>query len=315
MSSIVLLWLLNGSKFVHIIAANGVGPYGLVQNAHQLTLGIIYVVLGLLTNFGANPATVTTLLRGIPRAALNQLFTLSGLTYVVNLVVLGSGVLVGAGLFHASFAGKESKKYRFDNPSKLAMMLVWSAATAIGLFVISDHYYAVDARYLTITLFALFTGLAVYTRTRQWAVRPIVVVAVVVLLSIGFGVFGTVHMYQTSRTALTDINQRNSIVAQVLTNHHVDALVGDYWRVVPIKQLEPIKNQLDIMPLANCTEARNILSSQTWQVDLRHKRFALLLTVDGTLTDFPDCSLRQVIAKYGRPNTSVLITGSLKRPD
>src|SRR5207244_696059 len=89
---------------------------------------------------------------------------------------------------------------------------------------------------------------------------------------------------------------------------------GDYWRVIPIKHLVG-KSALTVMPLSSCTVARNTLSSGVWQPDLRKHSVAYLLSLDRSLTDFPQCSLNQVIAAYGRPNSSISISGSLNHPD
>ncbi len=97
-----------------------------------------------------------------------------------------------------------------------------------------------------------------------------------------------------------------------MTHHPVDVLVGDYWRVVPIKQAA--SQSLTVLPLGSCTQPRNTLSSLAWQPNLAHHSFAYLLSLDPSLTDFPRCTLNQIIQTYGRPNSSTLIAGSLSHP-
>jgi LmbE family N-acetylglucosaminyl deacetylase len=68
------------------------------------------------------------------------------------------------------------------------------------------------------------------------------------------------------------------------------------------------------MPLANCTEARTTLNRSDWIHNLSNTSFAYLLTLDGNLTDFPDCPLDRVISFYGRPNSSIVLEGSIAKP-
>jgi LmbE family N-acetylglucosaminyl deacetylase len=56
------------------------------------------------------------------------------------------------------------------------------------------------------------------------------------------------------------------------------------------------------------------LTSTTWQPNLAKQSFAYLLTLDGSQTDYPNCTLNQVVQSYGRPNSSALIAGSLTQP-
>jgi LmbE family N-acetylglucosaminyl deacetylase len=82
---------------------------------------------------------------------------------------------------------------------------------------------------------------------------------------------------------------------------------------VPIKAAS--NGKLNVTPLSGCLQTRDILTSKVWQTDLHHKSFAYLLSLDGSLTDYPNCTLDQVINAYGNPNSSTLVAGSLKQPD
>jgi LmbE family N-acetylglucosaminyl deacetylase len=140
----------------------------------------------------------------------------------------------------------------------------------------------------------------------------VVIVGGIITLGILLGIISVARTYQTDNSALADTAERNQQVAQVLKSHPVDVLVGDYWRVVPTRLASG--NKINILPLSDCSHTRDILSSKAWQVDLNKHSFAYLLTLDGSLTDFPKCSLQQAVASYGRPNASVLIAGSYGHP-
>ncbi|MEK7059261.1 MAG: PIG-L family deacetylase, partial [Patescibacteria group bacterium] len=136
--------------------------------------------------------------------------------------------------------------------------------------------------------------------------------APILALGIAFGAVASIGVYQAQRQALGDLDQRNKVIVRTIENHRVDVLVGDYWRVLPIK-LAGNSKQL-VSPLADCTTQRQILTSGQWQPDLRHNSFAYLLTLDGSKTGYPHCDLSQIVAAYGLPNASALIEGTLSRP-
>jgi LmbE family N-acetylglucosaminyl deacetylase len=207
-----------------------------------------------------------------------------------------------------------------------------SSLVALISFVATNHYYAVDARYLTIILFAVFIALASYTRAKNW--HPVILagVGLVIVIGIIFGLFGATRNYNDDKIVLASQNDRNLQVAQALAQHHVDVLVGDYWRVVPIKQIannlnvEPTQpkaatsrlatnlKSLKVTPLASCSLPQQALSSSTWQPNLNKTKFAYLLTLQGNLTNYPNCTLKQTINTYGKPNASTLIAGTFSKP-
>jgi LmbE family N-acetylglucosaminyl deacetylase len=310
--AVVGLGLIGSLKLTHIAGQGSTGPYALVHSAHDAALGLIYGLLGFLTNFGANPAFDATRLHDLAHNLEPRLLGLTGPGFIVNTLILLTGLYVAAKVLLASVGfGKAARKSQ-DVAGQLSLALLWSSIAAFGVFVVTNHYYAADARYLTIAVFALFITLATYARTRTWKAERLVLVGILVVIGIIAGTGSATLTYRDQKAALSDVNQRNKLIPQVLKHHQVQTLVGDYWRVVPVKFESGSKQQ--IMPLGNCTVGRQALSSSAWQYDLRHHSFAYLLSLDGSLTDFPHCSLNQVISQYGRPNASTVIAGSLTDP-
>jgi LmbE family N-acetylglucosaminyl deacetylase len=308
-----ILWLLQAGKVTHIVSQQaGVGPYALVHNVHDIALGLIYAVQGLLTNFGANPAYDATIVRNIPHQAYARLVGLGGPGFVVNACVLVFGVFAVWRIMRASLRHNKGKAAIFDGPTKLSLMLMWSTLAAVGVFVATNHYYAVDARYLSIALFAVFVSAATFARKQKWQPQTIVACGVIILIGIAFGLMAAGRSYANDKSAMADINERDKLIAQVLARHPVQVLVGDYWRVVPTKFVSGSK--VDIMPLAGCTQPLGSLGSQSWQPDLQKHGFAYLISLDRGLTNYPQCTLKQIVIAYGRPNASTVIAGSLSRP-
>jgi len=310
--AIILLGLINLSHLTNIATASGSSPYGLVHGAKNLALGIIYAIAGLFTNFGANPAYDATIVRNVPHQAFLRLSSISGPAYLINAAILIAGLFIVWRAITGSLVTKQKRNFKLNNKSQLSLMLIWSAIAGMGVFILSDHYYAVDARYLTISLFAIFITAATWISRRLWQPKRVVIVGSVIALGVLLGIVSVARTYQTDNRALADTAERNQQVVQVLKSHPVDVLVGDYWRVIPTRLASG--NKINVLPLSDCSHTRDILSSKAWQVDLNKHSFAYLLTLDGSLTDFPKCSLQQAVASYGRPNASILIAGSYGHP-
>jgi LmbE family N-acetylglucosaminyl deacetylase len=313
--AVLLLALINLSGLTHIASESGANPYGLTQDIKDGVLAVIYAVLGLLTNFGANPAFDATQLSQLPMQLLRRTFSLSGLAYIVNALIVLAGVFAVGRIVRASVRSKKPKHLVVDNYFNVVLFLVASTLAAGAVFVGSNHYYAVDARYLAITLFTVFLASTIAIRKYKWQPEQLITAGLILLVATLFGIAGAVSAHRHSRSALQPIADRNIAIGQVLSRHHVDALVGDYWRVLPIKFSAPHKgHRVHIAPLADCTTVRQGLSSTAWSPDLRKHSFAYLISLDDSLTDFPKCSLKQVLAAYGNPNTTVLVAGDVSAP-
>jgi len=308
---VLILWGINKANITHV-SAQTIGPYGLVHGIHDLGLGVIFASLGLFTNFGANPASSATVLREIPGEARVHLISISGLTFVINVVILVIGLFAVWHVVAASLVRNKNLKAKLDTPYTLSLVLIWTSIAGIALFALSNHDYAVDARYLTIALFAVFISLASYARQQQWRPEIVSLAGLFIILGILLALPTVVKAYNNDKAALAPTDERNSLIVKVLKSRPVDELVGDYWRVMPTKLASGGK--LNVVPLSGCTQFRSALTSQSWQPNLSKHSFAYLLTLDGSLTDYPNCTLDQVVTSYGRPNASVLIAGSLTKP-
>jgi LmbE family N-acetylglucosaminyl deacetylase len=307
-----ILSLISKLGITHIVGQAAASPYALTSSAKDLVLGSIYGLLGLFTNFGANPATSTSILRDIPRQAIDHLFNLGGPTYIINAVILIISILIAFQLIRTSLSSNKHKELAPDSAVQLSVMLISTTVVAAGAFVFTNHYYAGDARYLGISLFAAFISVATYLRKKNWRSEKIVLIGAVVFLGIVVGLFGSLRIYHDSQTALDPTNDRDSLINEALSHHSVKVLVGDYWRVIPIKL--DAGGKLNILPLSSCTTPREVLSTIVWQPDLQKTSFAYLLTLDKGLTDYPSCTIDQVVATYGRPDSSQLISGTLAHP-
>ena len=307
-----LLWLINSDKIAHISAQSSSSPYAIIHSPHDLVIGALFAVMGFFTNFGANPAFNATVARTTPSHIYHGLVSFNGVGYAVNFLVVCFGLFVAIRLIQKSLSHNRDSSVDLDTSSRLSIMLIWSSLAAIVLFVGSKHYYAVDARYLSIALFTVFIAIATYTRQRTWTNGQIRTAASVLIIGIVLAIPGVLHIYNNDQAALRPINQRNQSIADILLKHKAKLLVGDYWRVMPIKL--DSGNKLNVTPLDSCTTNRQVLSSQAWQPDLNKQGFAYLLTLDGSLTGYRPCTLDQIIKAYGRPNNSVLIAGTQDKP-
>ncbi|MDB5170043.1 MAG: hypothetical protein JWN82_439 [Candidatus Saccharibacteria bacterium] len=311
--AVLAIGLLNATHATHIVSEGGTaGPYGIISDVKTGATAVAYAGAGVLTNMGANPAFNATTLATIPSTALSRLVGPSGLSYVVMLVVFVAAVWALARLVMANFKKKKPKYIVYDIWNSLALMLALTSVAAIGLFVVSDHYYAVDGRYLTITMFALFIGLATYTRKRKWPPLTVVVIGIVLMASMLLSLPDVLHTSSQSHAANKPYQARNELILKLLSRHHVDIVVGDYWRVLPLALQS--KSRQPTTPLGDCLHPRKILTSKQWQPDLHNHSFAYILPLEKGATDFPACNLRSAIEQFGRPNANVITAGSAREP-
>ena len=315
--AMAIIWLVSAGGVTTISSGSGAGPYAVVQNLKDLALGCIYAILGLFTNLGANPAYDATIVTTIPGQAINRLFSPAGVTYLINgLITIGGFVMIYR-LWWNSLRTKFKKTKRsprlISTSVGLSLALIWTSLAALGVFVASNHYYAVDGRYLTIIFFTVFIVIATYLRRTRLKRGRLVIAGLIIVCGIGLGVHAAWQASDRSFTAQSHIQQRDALIVDALTQHPVQTLVGDYWRVVPIKQA--MNGSQTVVPLMDCVTPRDILSSTTWQRDLSNRSFAYLLPLTVSRTGYPACSIEQVTARYGRPNASQVIAGTADNPE
>jgi LmbE family N-acetylglucosaminyl deacetylase len=316
----LLLWVISELKITHIVGGGG-GPYAFITTAKELSLGTIFAVLGLLTNIGANPVFDVGIVKSLPSTLINRLLSPELISFGVNLMVFIAGCIAIVKVFALSLVpprkprwNAKKKPSAYTQAVALSIFMIASTIVAVGEFIFTNHYYPVDSRYVTIVLFALFISLATYLRSRplpKWlgSWRMFVVLGVSIII----GCFWTITTHQQQTGGLSSISIRNQKIADVLADHKSDVLVGDYWRVIPISQLDKEKNDV-VLPLSSCTTVRNTLTSDAWQVNLKTHSFIYLLSLDKSVTDYPQCTIAQITDTYGHPNASTLIAGTIEHP-
>lgn len=195
-----------------------------------------------------------------------------------------------------------------------AAMLLSTSFVAIAGFACINQPYVQNARYLTITVFGGFVVLAVWLRTVHLKVSSAKIVQFAVvgetcLLLATIAV--TVH---TNTLRPKDrLAQRNQKIASTLQKHPVEYLVGNYWRVTPIRAATPGSHQA-LSPLQGCSQKMSVLTSEAWRPDLRTHRFAYLLTSQSLSVPQQVCSKRMMMWLYGQPTSEVIISGSPSNP-
>jgi len=310
--ALILLWILNMAGVAHFTnQVDAGGSYGIVHGLHGVALAGFYALVGLFTNFGANPAYDVTETSQMTHQAFMHVASWSGFALTANVLLFGIAIYMVVRFTKDSFTMPDTEFVRKDRFS-VAMLLLASGVSALAAFMLTDHYYAVDARYLAIIFFAVCIAAVVYMARRQYRARTLLLAGGVLCIAVTSGLFTSLQSYRESSNALQTINDRNALVAQALSHHPVTALVGDYWRVVPTKLAAD--NQLNILPLAACGQVRDSLTSDAWRFDVRKHAFAYLLSFDQNPTGYKNCTLDQVIQAYGRPNSSTIIAGNLANP-
>ncbi len=311
--SMSVLLLISASHLTNLVDSASANPYGVVHSGSGVLLGAVYAVTGLFTNFGANPAYDNTILRQLPGDLAHRLWSYSGPVYLVAAGILAYGLVAMWYVFRPTLGKTPSSVAKLPVANLFSLSLIWSTVAAFGVFILTNHYYAVDARYLTIGLFAGVIAGSVWLRQQDWnSPTDLLLVASMFLAAIGLAVVITIQVSSRQTAALGTVDNRNSLVAAALKHHRVDVLVGDYWRVLPIKLAS--QGGLTVTPLASCTQPTAALTSGAWQPNLTKHSFAYLITFDGSLTNYPHCSLSQITTAYGQPNATQIIAGTLTQP-
>lgn len=298
---------------VSLFTSSETSPYQLVQSAGNGLLGLLYGGLGVITNFGANPGFDALTIREFLSKSLGRLFSAYGVLYVLNIGVASFVAWQSVKLIRQipKTASKKSKK-AYPLAPLVSLALLCSAIVALGLFVVTNHYYAVDARYLTIWLFAGFIAAVTATRAQTFRRERVFVVGVLIVLLIPLGMSAAWTSYRSQITAYETTHVRDKKIAGILQEQGIAKLVGDYWRVLPIRAVS--KQSITVAPLASCTEFRDTLTSLSWEKELEHRRVALLVSLEKGLTDFPACTQAEMVSHFGEPSSSVQIAGSVSTP-
>jgi LmbE family N-acetylglucosaminyl deacetylase len=306
-----ILTLISALRITHLVNSASASPYSLDPGTHKVALGVIYSVLGFLSNTGANPVYDNLILRQLPSSLTHRLVSMSGLAYTIAAIATVYALVLAWRVLWRD--PRLQKRQKASAAHLLALGLLWSTVVAFGAFVFTNHDYAVDARYLTIGFFALVVAASVALRGKIIS-RPdrVLGVACCLVVAIALAVGTSVRISDNQEKAFSSLANRNESIATTLKQHNVSLLVGSYWRVLPIKLA--MQGSLNVMPLQSCTVPDSALTSSVWQPNLRQTSFAYLLTLGPTIAAFPNCSVQQVVNAYGRPNSVQVVSGTLAKP-
>ena len=299
----ILLLAISGMNITNIVNESTASPFPLIQSASQLVQGMVYGAGAVLTNFGANPVHDVIVIRDIPEALSRGVTSPVILAYMFNLVLLS----------FALFAAYKAVTSRIsDRPNRLAVLLSASTLAALIVFILTDHYYPVDSRYLAIQLFALFIAMAVYLRNRHISMKVVLAVTGVLLFVLPLGMLRTWQEYRSSQAALGVQTALTRTVAGIIDKERISRLIGDYWDITPVKPRT--SRNVTIAPVENCDKPRAILNSLAWFEESDSKSAAFLAVRDPGKSTYDGCSLARLAVVNGTPSKRVLITPNPEPP-
>lgn len=299
----VLLVAIVRLDITNVVNETNASPFPLISSGSQLVQGVLYGAMAVLTNFGANPVHEVVVIREFPRALLASLVRPSIVAYLVNLALLGFAV-------YAAF--RTMRTHATDTATRLTVLLCGSTLAALTVFVLTDHYFPVDSRYLAIELFALTVAAAAYIRGRQWRLRTVAAAAGVLLLALPFGMYGAWQEYRMGRTAVSGDATIYAQAAQALDRQGTKQLLGDYWKVTPVKA--QTKKDVTIAPVDNCAQPRQVLSSNAWYDLPKTTPSAYLAVRDPGKLTYQGCTLANLVSRYGTPSERVQLQANPDSP-
>lgn len=276
-----------------------VSPYQLSGGISALAQAVVYGVLSIGTLFGANPAYAHLSISGWPAAFRDSLSQPGAVAYAVNALVL-------LGLVVLTIRFVRRYRHHTDWAHTVAAMTLGAAVAAAAIYVLTDHYYPVDSRYLSIWFFAIVLCAAVQLRSLRLGKKVLLPLGLLLLVALPFGLRGSWAQYTALRDGLQPAQTLQHQVADEVVKYHITTLVGDYWDVTPIRQLA--NNQPTIVPMSSCTDPQEFLSSRAWRKTKPHDSMAYLINGNPLPTGFKRCDPQTVKQHFGTPTKEILIT-------
>jgi LmbE family N-acetylglucosaminyl deacetylase len=300
--------------------ATAVGPYGAAYSLKNFALGLIYGVMGIFAQFGANPVSGTVIAANLPSAVLKSVTSPIIIAYVVNVAILVAIAISVVILIKDTLIKPAQPKKRMSKKNLLAfqmlsyfsLFVVAAALASIGLFVVTQHYYAVDARYMGLVFFAGFIALALQLSKMKLKKQYITVAATFMAIGCLLGIYGVTQSFQQSQDAYKEVSNQNTLIAQALQHHPVNTLVADYWRAYQI--VNKTKSKTQPIPLGGCLTPREVSVSRSWEQKAYENSFAYLLTTEATETGYPACTLASVREQFGSPSDTFVVEGTAEKP-
>jgi LmbE family N-acetylglucosaminyl deacetylase len=292
-TKLLLVWDITG-----LSNQGSVSPYHLGGGLSALAQAVVYGVLGIGTLFGANPAYAHLSIGGWPAAFQAGMNQPGAVAYAAN------GLILVALL---ALTVRFVRRYRQnrDWASTVAGMTLGAALTAAVIYVLTDHYYPVDSRYLSIWFFAVVLCAAVSLRSMRLSKKVLVPVGLLLLIALPFAVRGSWAQYTALHSGLQPAQMLQRQVAVEVARYHVTTLVGDYWDVTPIRQLA--NNQPTIVPMSSCTQPQAFLSSRAWQKAGPHDSMAYFVNGNPLPTGFKRCDPQVIRQHFGVPTKEIPI--------
>ncbi len=301
-----LLKLITRFHITTIANSVAASPYPIVHSVKSVLEACVFGLGSLLTNFGANPVHGVLVIKDIPSALLHS-FGINSVAYAINALVLLLGLWSLARLVRSHY------RYATDDVStRFALALGYASVAALAVYLLTDHYYPVDARYITISLFAVFIATAVDLRQRAVPARLLLNVSGVLLIGIIIGLFVADHAYQQGKTALNDRTQLNRYLVDRMAQYNVGTLIGNYWYVTPIKSAS--RRPLTIVPMSDCRTTQSFLTSKAWLEAPQHQAVAYLAIGDSNGNSYDGCTQSELIGRYGVPTHRLVVSGSSMQP-
>ncbi len=297
----LVIWLININKITTIGGIAGQSPYAIVHGTKQLAKATFFAVYDITTNFGANPTHVP-LRRYIDNPSL--LVTHTTVFYIFNLAIMLFGFFVLIKLVlnrkHISYS-----EFWRDIVIRLCMICV----VALTVFIVTDHYYPVDSRYLAIIYFTVFIATAVYVKHIKITKKSFNILYVLLLIAVVGSAYTSFHNIKPSQAFYSNFEAQNRLVVKELDNRNIKTLLGDYWQVIPIRQMS--NNKLNTLPITNCTESQKILSSQQWYQQVpNNSPIAILINNRPGDNTVLGCTKADILSFYGQPTSQINITSS-----
>ncbi len=248
----VALLAITKIGITHIPDATNTAPAALVGSMWQFFEAVAGALQATIANFGAG-------------------FFGKSLGATVGLLIInGVFLILAAYSLYTLFFKRElshDPKMANNTSMKFTFWLLLTYVSSFLIFVVSDHQYVVDGRYLTVALFAGIAGIALILKVAPIRYKSTLLIATwlcLVALTPAYLLSARNSFSAATDATQTNIGNSSDKIARILKDGNVQVFAAEYWLASPVR----LKTGNTVTPVLMsehaCNTPNTFLTSREW---------------------------------------------------
>lgn len=136
---------------------------------------------------------------------------------------------------------------------------------------------------------------------------------VIFVALIAFIITNTINTHRKNAEIYTSFSKDNQTIESIISQRTVTTLVGNFNQTNLFKKQFP--ESVSVLPLISCSQPIKSLVNTNWRQQLNSENFAYIFSTQPSKDGFTNCSLAETENIYGVPNSKVLVSGTLLKPN